>query len=558
MMILGTDPQITFGDLDLYGDNEYNGIGFTLSMLGDDYTFGAPQPVDVWIKSLLADGSLVVTESHDNREVSLRLTIEADDSDGLQAGEEALFLTCSKPTTFTWRPPDETAATTVFEVITSHLEHIQDDDLDERRYTRTYGLTMTCMPWTRSVDAVTVATVPTGAASPVATVIDECTATTGFTSNHTLSVYSGTAVRDTMATWDGTEETFWIQRAGSVTITQPYIRIKIVTTFDTSVPVLKVDGTNYNPVSSSGGNYWYAVPAGTYSTIRVTVTYPAWSGIGRPYTGSLWLSLYSIYQTNTANFGTQKELAQTLEIAGSARTAGDITVSNAAALGDVILYTYPPELTVYAPGLAQFRTSGGTQTADTACVSGQRELLSGNPTYTIPQNLIPKGTYQLLARVRNNATGYATITWGIAFGSITKSGTCKVNFPVANQFYIVALDTLELPPTRFRPESESAITLTLQGAATTTLDMPWVFHTDGELTIVSAGTEKTLEVDAPDLEQPGGMVWIGDHYPENAVIALGRHEFQPPRLNLYVATTDVNDSACSATYYPRWFTHAAQ
>lgn len=560
-MITG-DPKLTFGELNLFGENEYNGREFTLHMQGDDYDFGAPQPFDVWIKTLLKDGSLVVTESHDNREVSLRVTLEAGDADALQAGEEALFLECSRPSTFEFTPPDEFAATTVFVVVTSHLVPVIEDDLDERRRIRVYGLTLVCEPWTRSVDEITEIATPTGVTTTVATVVDECTSLTGFTGSHTMSVVaSGNAVR-TSRTHADSAATFWILRTGSIVLTQPYIRVKASTNPSGNPVWITIGGVDYYPVTSQSGNYWFEVPAGTYPSIKVSFAKPYTPPVGRPSTYPDYLDVYAIHQTNNNRFGTRKELQQIIDIAGSARTPGNLTVSHdTTGLGDVIIYTYPPDLVAYSPGLTQYRTAGGALTADTACVSGSREAISGNPTYTIPQDQLPAGSYQVLARMRNSSTGWQTITIDTWVGSVlAPQVSVKVNFPVANTWYIFPLDVIQLPPVRIRPGAAGDVNVKLSSpSATVLLDMPWIFHTEGEITIMAAGAELTAEVQSPTPVDPGGMAYIGDKYPYGtALAALGRHDFLPPQTVVYVVTTDTEDAEAALTYYPRWFTHAGQ
>jgi hypothetical protein len=71
------------------------------------------------------------------------------------------------------------AATPVFEIWTSHLEHVFDDTA-ELRLTRRYGLRMTAKPNTRSDTLVTTGFAAGGGAL-TPTLVDACTSTTHWT-----------------------------------------------------------------------------------------------------------------------------------------------------------------------------------------------------------------------------------------------------------------------------------------------------------------------------------------------------------------------------------------
>lgn len=559
-MITGTDPQVTWDTLNLFGTNTVGAETFRLYMEGDDLDFGNPQPVDVWIKSLLADGSLSRTESHDNREVGFRVTVVGDTYPALQAGEQALFAASHKATTFTWTAPRVDAITTVFAVVNSQVDRVTDD-LDERRNEATYMVKLVCEPWTQSATPFSVDAIPVGGVTPVSDVIDECTSLTGFTGSHTRSVVSGgNAVRVTKDPGNNMADlTMWIQRTASVTITQPYIRIKADGSQSFDSVTLTVGSVVYTPINSSGGNYWFEVPAGTYSSIRATITYDAVT-LGRPNLAPQYFTLYSIYQTNVSSFNTRKELQQTFTVPGQVRAPCDLSISHATnGLGDVIVYTYPPDLAVYSPGLGQFRSSGGTQTAASDCVAGTREPVQDNPTYTIPVNLLPMGSYHLVARMRNTAVGWATINYSAGIGAVGQvSGSVRYYFAVANTWYIVPLDWVTLPVSRQKGTSTANVLLELDTATTTVqLDMPWIFHTDGDISIVSAGAEKTVQILSPTPDEPGGMAWVGEQYPAGtALAALGRHLVTPPTTTIYTVATGTDDPAANVQGTARWYGRA--
>lgn len=557
-MMTTTNPVVTFGSLDLYGENDLNGIVFDLEMIGSDggLDWGRPEAVDVWVKSLLMDGSLVATQRHENRQVEMQVRIVADSADGLQSGEEALFLECSRPTTFTWTPPDETAATTVFIVLTSHLSPVVEDDLDERRLTRTYQLSLTCEPFTRSVDAITETVTPLGVVPAAAVLIDECTVSTGWTGSDTVSVVSGQAVRVTHYSGYVSTAELWLQRAGTVVVTEAFIRVKMSTTIgNVTSTTLSLDGTEYAPYAVSAGFTWFAVPAGTYSTMKIRV----YGGRPPPYpgTGFEYLTIWSMYQTNVATIGTRRELTHVVDVEGSARTPATVVVSHASNnLGNIVVYTYPRALGPYGPSLAGFRTGGGAVTLDATLVSGGREPLSATPTYTVPQENLPQGTYEIVALIRHTAAGKISLTWTATVAGVTSTGTVKVTIAAANTWQVTAIDWVDLPPLALKSTSDKSIVLTLLGPADSEVDIPWLFHTDGSYTVVADAAEKTLTIVAPEADQQGGMVYVGDHHPGAALKPWGRHQFIPTQIGLYLVTSGTEDAGVTLTYYPRWFTHA--
>lgn len=555
-MILGTNPVITFGTLNMFGSNTRDGIPFSLYIEGDELDWGNPQPIETTLSTLLENGSLSVTESYDNREVPFRVTVSAVTYEGMLAGESALFEAIGKPSLLKWTPPRAgTPPTTVFVVVNSHLERVFDD-LDDRRFTTSYGIVATCEPFTRSLNPVTVTATPTGVVTPVVTLIDECTSLTNYTGSHTRSVVSGQAVRVTKDPGDGDETTFWIQRTASVTLTQPYVRAKFGGNLEFSRVWLTMGGVDYDPITSGGGYYWFAVPAGTYASIRISAIKPA--VFGRPSTAPQYAQVWSLYQTNVNSFGTRKELLQTFDIGGVAPTPGELTISHATVgLGDVMVYSYPPELAVYTPGLAPYRTGGGAQTPDGTAVSGTNELLSANPVYSVPVDELPRGTYNLVARLMNTVAGWADLTYIATIGGQEVQGTVRYNFVAANTWYIVPIDWLTLPSLRYKGTATTPVVLDMDSTVTTVkLDMAWLFHTEGDLTIVSAGSELSVEILSPTTDEPGGVAWIGDHYPGTALAALGRHMFRPKTTSIYVVSTGTNDAVASLTSYNRWFGRA--
>lgn len=547
------DPTLIFAGLDLLGYNEHEGAEFVYETLSDDWTWGNPQPVDIQLTSQVRDGSVTRTQRYDNREVYLRIKVRAADATGLQAGEDALAQVCGMPTTLEWTPPDGAAATTVFKVETSHLQHLADD-LEERRTTRYYGLRIIAAPFTRSVDRVTVTATPDGV-SFSETVIDEATSTTGWTASHPpVTLVSGQAVRTTY--FGPPLYTLWLERAGSVTLTDPYIRVKAAKTKGDLV--LIVDGVTYTAVASGSGQWWFEVPAGTYSTIRVSNTYEGGRAPSKTYTLTVW----SLYQTNTAGFGSRRELSRTFtDIPGSARAPGDLVVSHpTTGLGDVLVYVYP-DGDNYSPSLQSWRTSGGALTSDSGTVSGKREPLNGTPTFVVPSVNVPPAAYHIVARIRHTSTASFQVTYTAEIAGTTITRTATVAMAVANTWQNVILGTEHLPPVRVTDTSDRDVTVTLTTATSgVEFDAGWLFRANeldypSALIQVAAGSELTVTYQSADVDSPSELIFVGDHFAANFG-SLESPQMQPPSVRVYLVTSGTNDAEVAFDYYPHWYGHA--
>ncbi len=557
------DPVLLFAGLDLLGVNEHEGADFELEATGADLTFGNPAPIDVVIASQLQDGSIVHTQRHDNREIYLRVKVTAGDATGLQAGEDALAQACGRRTTLEWTPPDGSAATTVFKIHTAHLEHVADD-LEERRNTRHYGLRMVAAPYTRSAERVSLEAIP-DAAVFAETSVDQCTSTTGWTASDALTLVGGTSVRSTKSgAFAADPYSVWLERSGSFTVPvgEEYVRIEYAKTFNGYIR-LTVDTLGpLSPIAKAGGFAWFAVPAGTYSTLRFTGTHnPDVSPPGKPSTFQS-VTVSSVYTTNVAGFNSRKELSRSFgEIPGSVRAPGDLIVSHPSnGLGDVLIYVYP-DLGGYSPSLQPWRTGGGSTTADTT-VSGKREPLNGTPTFEIPVGNLPPGAYHVLARVRHTSTTAFQVTLSSEVAGTTVTRTATLQMDAANAWQVVAIGTEHLPPVRVRDDSDRLVTLTLTTATSgVEFDAGWLFRaneigTPTALIQVAAGSEMSVTFQAADVETPQNLLFIDDYFAGDALGSLEAPSMTPPDVNVTIVTTGTDDAEAVFDFYPHWFGHA--
>src|SRR4030095_16937821 len=128
----------------------------TVKVMAEGTSRGAPVALEAAVKSWLQDGSIVVTQGYDNREVSLRVRLYGDNLTDLATAEAALFAELGKPNTLTWTPVNGPAS--VFGVVTSSLEFVENDDAEAVGDPwRTYSLRLVCEAFVRSASEVTAA-----------------------------------------------------------------------------------------------------------------------------------------------------------------------------------------------------------------------------------------------------------------------------------------------------------------------------------------------------------------------------------------------------------------
>lgn len=559
---------LVFDGLDLIGENTYDGETFLLEAEGDDFTWGNPSPINTVLTAMLTDGALVYTQGYDNREAYFRVKVTGTTAGELQAGESALMASCGKRTTIEWTPPGNFAKTTVFKVQTATLEHAFDD-LDELNFVRTYGMRIVASPYTRSVDLVTLTAEPAAGAPYSETLIDQITSVTAWTASGTKTAHGdGQAVRSTDGPYGPFNEyDVWLQRSGSVTISAstPYILVRGTASFIATY-TLTVDGVDYEPANTIGNFRWFLVPAGTYSTIRVTAHHDPVAAPGRPVIADATLTLWSLYQTSDPGLGTRRELAHTFPtIYGSVRAPGDLTISHDSnGLGDVLAYTYPTGLGDYSPPLSLHRTAGGSITADTTAVSGGKEPINGVPTtWTVPAIALPDGGYHIVMRMQHTtAAGTYAVTFTADVGGTTITRTVNVTIDGVATWQFVSLGTEHLPPLRLLDGSAKDITITLSSSvANLRLDTGWLFLADEydrrtSLVQVEAGAAQQITYRIADVDFPADVVYLDDYAAGANLKAAETPHLAPPSANVYMVTTGTEDATVEFNYYPHWHTHA--
>lgn len=584
---------LKLGEFALVGGS---GQGWDVEVLGDDADWGNPVPRDVALVSLLQDGAPTVTQGYDNREIRFRIEIKGVDSGRLAQAEAALFAEVGDRNQLVFTPWDGWGAPTVFEVWTSHFDYQPNDLQEVLQGTRTYLLVLVCEPFGHSVDEVVTEAVPaevTPGTPPVEVSIDACSSATGWTASPApvLGAGSGELYAERPLGQAG--------GAGPVSLTRtsaaidmsatPYLIVDWWKTggfFATGTTVrafadgaeLALRAIGSSPTAGYNRSIYYC-PDTSVTVFKVS----AMIKVATPGTVSLRVAQLS-RTDGLPSVGTTRQKYRTVAVGGAARTQGSLEVSHAtSALGDVLVYTSADDGAGHVPALRTWRVSGGTVTTDTAMVSGARDLLDTALVYEVPIGQVPSGQTLLMARLRSNVASAQRVNWsaqtvlgGIAVGPMV-SGTRLVNFAATATDYIVPLGSGQFRAQSVDPTSAAKVRVTIvadaPAASNIELDEAWRFNTDiGALTQVACGTG-TIAVGGPanylsvaepttDTPQPKVMVgvaadptsWI--HAAQDNIGSWMRHEFVPPRVNVFTVTTAALDAAVRLRHLKRWPTHA--
>lgn len=588
---------LTFGPLNLIGTAaDLIADGFKLETLGTDADFGNPVPIEEKVISWLQDGAIVALQGHDNRDMYMKVLVSAEDSDGLAQGEAALMLQTNKRNTLIWTPPDGAGEPCVFDVVMSHIELVTD--LDSELYLeRTYGLRIQAAPFARAKDLVSVTkAAPSG--SQTLTTVDNGSSFTGWTAGPangtaggtiTTGVSGGTAVfvNGAAFTQFGSPHMFTIKlvRSGlsASLATTPYIRVDTTLALAggmfklTFQPTFVLNGVTV-PIAIQYGNIYWLDTTGlglgsTLNTFEVN-----WAEVyATGSTGTVNLSVADVSRSNVLGEpSTGRQLARTLEVAGTARTQGNLLLEDASnALGSVLVYTCPAVAGLVQPNLRTMLSSGNSQTVDSTTVSGFTSDLSVLHTFDIPVTGLLEGGHILLARVKHAASGARTLTWSAKArqGSTTlagsQDGTTNITLTTGGAYQIVTVAKLNLPPRKLGLNGKVRIELTASSGVT--LDEAWLCNVEsGKLTKVECGTAapsaggaaNRLWLDAPSLESPEPALYLGhasdrsdSYHAASEAESFLVHEFDPSSMNVFTVTTNSTASSITLSHYPRFHTH---
>lgn len=573
----------------------YGSLNITASpyglLFGAD--FGAPQNVTEALALLLQDGEVELTDRTSNRTITFQIFIEGANLLALATAEAAFMAEANKPMNTLTIDPGDSGPATVYETYRAQVVWNRDDSHDMQRI-RLYTVTIKAMPAGRSAAQVTAAALPASGATT--TLVNAGSATTGWTgavSAGSLSgptVVSGAVKVGTTAALTGTVNV-------SATLTTA------ITTSSTKFLVI-----DWKPESTAGAPDFRAYGDGTILPLMAQYASPtagytrSWVYVAAASIAVLLLEsrstidadkpafIRSIYVDNInrtdvqPSFGSSRQSIRTVDVAGSARTQGSLTVEHASsALGDVIVYTFPDGdgFNAYTPPLRQYRVAGGAVvSADAARVSGSSDNIKGGvSTFDIPvANLIP-GMHTLVTRMSSSPP--ETLTWTVATRvngtQIGSTATGAVTMPDTSGTYANrAITQISLPTVDLAEPVTNAVirvTLTTTGTGTGSLDEAWLFNTTiGRLVMVSCGTgaaasggpARRLFIEPGTVTQPGPTLRIGHasdwsdaFYPVGAVSSWQFPQFVPPRARAFVVTSNATEPSVTLRHYPRWDLNAA-
>lgn len=570
-----------------------SGSAWKVGVEAEGTSKGAPVPIDVAVKSWLQNGSIVVTQGYDNRDVSVRIRMWATSLTALCNAEAALFAELGKPNLLTWTPTSGPAA--VFVVITSSM--VQDDQggnadlLGSQRLIRSYNIRLTCEAFTRSATAFTsIGTAPGGSTT---TSLDACAATTGWSAtvdgvagSVTNAAGPPTTIAVSSASVSGLHTLTLTKTFAATTSTTNLLMVDWLPTPRGGATLSAVgDGVSLPlfaefPSPTSGyTRTWFKVSA---SSLAVTTFSLASGG---PFTNVRTLRIDQVSVTNVQPVnGTNRQQTRSLTVPGSAPTPASLAIESAtAALGDgVMVFVFPADDSTasYSPSMRQFRTSGNTVTPDAAQVSGNTEPLSASAVnFAVPIGLFPRGSYLLCGRLATSGGGTPTITYesktniGV-LAVATSTGSRTITTTTAYQTFV--LGRMQLPTIDLDPNADTAgvsMFLSLTATGTVTYDEFWLFNTAiGTLIRVdcgtgagsAGGTSRRLWIDPPSVTTPRPTVRVGhaadrsdSHYPTTGFTSWQFPQWKPPQGNVLVVTPNATDAVVSLSGYARWHTNPA-
>lgn len=602
MVVVNPEPGLLFGAANLVGtDAELAANGYRLCVLGDDLTWGNPAAIQRKVNSWLQDGAIVELQGYDNRDdMVVPVLVEGVDLDKVALGEAALMAECGRPNTLTWTPPDGVGAPTVFSVVMSSLE-LDTDDLRENLLERVYVLRIQAEPFARSQNMVTVTVVAPTEEQELVTV-DDCSSLTGWAVSYSppagspgqpgpsgpnsLGLFFDTVVGQSQNWSPGTgfaQVTLTRTGLSASIATTPYLRVQVSAessgeATQVGLPVFTVDGVVVPVTLQEGTSYWLDTTGlglgSTIESVAVAAKFQTTSGSTILY---IQLSVSDISRSNIlGSQSTNRQLARTIEVAGSARTQASLSLSDETnALGSVLIYSTKSRPGLAQPNLRQFLTSGNTETGDDTTVSGFTSDLTDMHTFDIPAASLQPGGHVLMVRMLSLFGGDYTFDWA------ARSRVGGVNLPDAKpqegtiilsmgaDAIVTVANRLNLPPRKLGPNGVVRIELTCFGGV---MDEAWLFNVEtGFLTQVDCGTgtpaaggpSNRLWLDAPTVSSPVPALYLGTeadrsdsfHAADEAESFLV-HEFAPPSMNVFTVTTGSDASTVAMSHYPRWHSHA--
>lgn len=446
-------------------------VGYRFDALVDGTEFGDATAAVQAVASQLLDGDIVRAGRFGNKTVVLRIAVGGATAMLRAKGAAALALWAADPTTLLWSPPDGTGALTVTKVMRVEMAAELNLHREARRKEKVYTLTLECLPFGYSVDAVTSTAEVVGVGTDVQ--VNAADALTGWTGLNgttlavdTTSKAEGTAslkLTPSSASYEpvngGTSSRVTqvgdAQLATSLTVMsdRPYVSVSSYYQ-DSEVVTLRlwVNGIEATHVASVAlgstapgwGRYTFRTNVtGTATTIRVQVTQVGvWPGnANAPGQPAGWRPrIDDVRRSGTIPGAPGRESIRRVTVAGTARADGSVQVSHPTqGLGDLLIYSHPA-LGLYTPSMMTY----GQYSTSAVSISGKRtqnfNTIGGPATFDYPLANLPRGTFQLLGYGTGGVSGnkYTQLVVTVA----TFLGTTQLGPTVT---YTKNIDTASIP-----------------------------------------------------------------------------------------------------------------
>jgi hypothetical protein len=184
--------SLLFGPMELIDPNRFD---VSISVLAEGTTWGNPQPIEAAVRSLMQQGTNVVTRGWDNREgTGVRVKFQATDLDKIAGAEQELMAQIGRRNTLVWTPPGGLGAPTEFVIVTSSFDYIPND-VAEVLYppSAQYSIRLIPEPFPRSTITVKAPALATASGSTREPVDDGSTAA-GWTGSPNAPTSDGTHI----------------------------------------------------------------------------------------------------------------------------------------------------------------------------------------------------------------------------------------------------------------------------------------------------------------------------------------------------------------------------
>lgn len=541
---------------------------------------GSPESETEALPMRLQDGEIVSLLRSSNRTIPLNVLIEAGDYATLAKYEDELFAAANPASgrgELEFHPGDSVGEPVIFDVF-PFVPAYQREEGMELAGMRRYPLAIPALPWPRAKSPVHVPSLPVPPAVVTEVLVDDCSATTGWTaSGGTLTVSDGMVG---VVEADGAFLDL-IRTAAIPDLTY----LKIVGTRGSSVTGTSnlsfwLDGVTVYPVSQSGAWAYDPIPAGTPWEAWLPIPAGGASSLRIRQAGSATNSLFvdQILATDASPWpGTGRQQARTIDIYGSRPTEMSLLIEGRDAddlpvpLGDdVLVYTATED--TFVPPIREYWTGGAT--ADPAAVSGAFTLFSDDSHFEIPVGLLKPSTYTVWARCKTSSPGTKNFqllaeSSALGFSVASETRDLSVSIPFADYAITIPIARLDLPVTESTGPDDLLKLSFVGGPADSSWDDVYLFDVNsGQLTAMDptpgpgVGEWSRLRLAAATVDRPKPSVWYG-HAGSDAEVrsdsratSFGQHLAKPGRLMVFVATQNCPNAEVSADYSPRFGHHA--